>query len=1560
MPLPTSTSAITTARSDFLNARRVLIDALYQAEVAENELREVQRSFAEGTPEQSAATAANQAAQTTLAAARSQESGTRQALQAELATWLPDGSTPDEDLERLNASSPIVLFPLHLETRFEGNTMKLRVFPDEVFLDIHEKALTEEEFDAAKKYYEDLNENGNERELWRDFVAQFGAERGAYLLREMLPVFGDPGPTSDWGASSSFCGGTLTGGNLDELFFFDDVQLRTAEWTRPGEAVLPDRWVVITYRGGTRKVHLGNRIAEPTQLTLDPAIPEDQLESISDHGYKVDKNIKWMVDFDTAVQAGMGLEIGLTAEEAAPETGGFDRIIVVGVKSSMTELEGSDKLEQLLDAHHYTRGLALVRQGSATNNLQGEPTNFPAKDEAGARSFVIERQKAPLDRRRAHHCLPWDTDGHALALTLGVPSGVMANIDRAYQKEIDRGRRMNDALWPATLGYFMQFMMDPVFSEGDIQDTRLHFRNNVLARGMAPAFRIGATPYGVMPIGALKRWEERPESDPRTAKLESAMVSPLLSLMQVWKDASSDVPRVTGDSPNPDIELAQILALQPSSEQFRVRFAQGEETQFRFSELLGWNFGSAQRRFRELMADLFGLVGRPEWRPRIGSTLFNDSAFLLTGTRVADEPSEDLPLQNGNFLVGIANATVIELINDNVAGKPSEYNLLYYLLRHSLLVEYARLVDKLVVDPFERWREHELWFLPGVPPPKTIIEHMTELGEVVRSQAGAVSGAMLLLASSTTAELDRLLTETLDLASHRLDAWVSSFPTQRLSAMRAQQTTANFAPRGDYLGGYGWLEDVRPRTRTTTEVPGIGTADLDPRNGGLIQTPSMTHAAAAAVLRSAHMSFRDEEPAKYAVDLSSRRVRDARGLFEAVRNGQHVGALLGYQFERGIRDGHPDNPDLDGLRFKLRELCPLVANKGGNDPDAAPEKIAARNVVDGERLLRRYQAGTIDFAGDPDLPSPGSADHTIIVSELEKLQNIYDAAADLLLAESVYQMASGNIDAAIPTLNNVSKGGMPPDSVISKSARGGIDLTHKVSLVFPSDAGPTLPANWPDPNTSARATAEPVLNAWVGQLLGDPATISCMVDFTNEDDSPGSEVVRLSELGLSPADLLVLAETIAAENQGSMLERRILFQALGDVPRKEAQINFSPADPSERAFPDILEVVQTAGKLVRSSRPLAVSDLLTPADEEQGLIDGEADAVVHANELLGRATAAVSTLRTVTDENGSTDPGSLDVALQVSDEEDPTPSEIEALRAALKRASQFAVESAYPQPGAAASELLASARAIQEELRRRLDLLPDIIPSSSPSHLLRENAANVFEAVFGTSFVALPRVEPPSKPELGLSLEARNSLLGADGEKKPEKHLRQIMRVRDRLGVLRKLDLYSRALGNAKRHVQVVQLPHIPGERWLGLPFEEDFELEEGRLALLLLTDGEELDPLNHWTGLVVDDWSEIIPNKKEETGIAFHYDSPQAEAPQAVLVAVPSSAGDNWQFEDLVASLEQTMDLAKIRTVDAERLELGQVLPATVMAQNDNPIVTVQLVVDQLRRALDSIGLSF
>src|SRR5205823_2893007 len=73
---------------------------------------------------------------------------------------------------------------------------------------------------------------------------------------------------------------------------------------------------------------------------------------------------QWLVDFDRAVECGMALRIPVAAADAP----GFDRVVVVGLRATLDAAESARRLSALLDAHHFTDGLAMLSPGTATNN----------------------------------------------------------------------------------------------------------------------------------------------------------------------------------------------------------------------------------------------------------------------------------------------------------------------------------------------------------------------------------------------------------------------------------------------------------------------------------------------------------------------------------------------------------------------------------------------------------------------------------------------------------------------------------------------------------------------------------------------------------------------------------------------------------------------------------------------------------------------------------------------------------------------------------------------------------------------------------------------------------------------------------------------------------------------------------------------------------------------------------------------------------------------------------------------------------------------------------------
>ena len=78
------------------------------------------------------------------------------------------------------------------------------------------------------------------------------------------------------------------------------------------------------------------------------------------------------------------------------------------------------------------------------------------------------------------------------------------------------------------------------------------------------------------------------------------------------------------------------------------------------------------------------------------------------------------------------------------------------------------------------------------------------------------------------------------------------------------------------------------------------------------------------------------------------------------------------------------------------------------------------------------------------------------------------------------------------------------------------------------------------------------------------------------------------------------------------------------------------------------------------------------------------------------------------------------------------------------------------------------------------------------------------------------------------------------------------------------------------------------------------------------------------------------VPSATADTALSFRYQSPVAEAPQAVLLAVPPSATAAWDTETLIDTVRETLTLARIRAVDSSLLEaLRPFLPAIYLSSN-------------------------
>jgi hypothetical protein len=497
-------------------------------------------------------------------------------------------------------------------------------------------------------------------------------------------------------------------------------------------------------------------------------------------------------------------------------------------------------LAGVLDEHAYTAGVEILADGTPTSNTSQARAGFsPARDAAVAADLIADGATTP----------PGGSAGAQLA---GIISADPARFSRTTGAHLPRA----DVQAAARLlvGLAATGPMAQAAGPAAAQAWAL-----VTAAGPAPAVRIGEQPYGVIPATAPARWTPAPGE-------AGAGASPLL---QQW--AGSHAAPI-------DIDPADPPTTPPPARHVTV----GDESAL--LDLLGesatslaWSDGTTT------YAGLDGLVG-----PADGAQAA--SAYLGT----------------------LAAATA--------SG------------------------------------------LPGITLPNALLARIGLIAKQAASagNAGAVNAALTTLATAAQAgggreQLAVSLTSHLDALSHRPDAWILGVVAERLAAQRA--SAGSGAPA---IGAYGYLSDVAPRSGTRSyghvHAPSLGQAAtaavlragyLGQRlttRGAAVRAAAAASDQARAALSAFDASAGDPVPpgaaalrrrvlagaldqAKaalaaertgqaantpldaaseasltLAIDLSSRRVRSARWVLAAVRGGQALGAVLGYQFERALTD----------------------------------------------------------------------------------------------------------------------------------------------------------------------------------------------------------------------------------------------------------------------------------------------------------------------------------------------------------------------------------------------------------------------------------------------------------------------------------------------------------------------------------------------------------------------------------------------------------------------------------------------------------------------------------
>jgi hypothetical protein len=529
------------------------------------------------------------------------------------------------------------------------------------------------------------------------------------------------------------------------------------------------------------------------------------------------------------------------------------------------------------------------------------------------------------------------------------------------------------------------------------------------------------------------------------------------------------------------------------------------------------------------------------------------------------------------------------------------------------------------------------------------------------------------------------------------------------------------------------------------------------------------------------------------------------------------------------------------------------------------------------------------------------------------MDRLYDAVADVTLAEGVHQLVSGNPARAAAALDAIGGGeALPPLPQVVQTPRAGTSLTHRIAVVMTDP--PVVRDGW---NRAApRALAEPRLESWAEMQFGD-ATGIVLTDAAA--DQPAH---TLSELRLCALDLLFESDgdDVASTSLGWRLRR-----ALPDLD----------VDPGValKPFASTWELAKSLRRLVANARPV-----LPARREDHGVVTWSV-ATLFGRELSpAYEPAGAPTLR----DRAAQAQAALEAVAQPIDFSDDT-----AVRTALDALVPFGSRVPPHADALASGQLSSFVERLIADAQRRAATAKTAIGEAGDDR--PEQLAGVFRTIFGDEFLELPFISAPPADDALVSSLGAGGVRAKDGrEIRP--WLARAAAVRIGAGRYAETLLYREAM-RGRVPLGVAQSPVTAKSgvsTWIGLPFAPHEVLPRDPMTAIVFETlgGREWSGRESLAAFVVDEWSDVVPRRVRggdpgaadadrpvksvaTTGLAVNANGPNARPPQSILLAI-SADGSPWTKDSLLHVVRDTLELAKDRAVTLERVPwAGRILPA-------------------------------
>lgn len=1455
-------------------------------------------------------------------------------------TW--NTINPVQAIEELDDSIPIMMIPVRIETQFvltpAKNELWIRIFPDSLFQNHHTPGLSADEYDDGKKYWQSIWNTRSElngeiqstlqQDAWKYLSSKYTENRSAWISKLTRPV----GWTKEWKQLTT----------LQFPPFSDTVSVLSGN----KRSLLPSHFVVEGYDAQDHLLFQNKGAAIPPDLAMAPDVNSEEIQLTRDahNRIKANEEIKWMFDFDEAMAKGMAIKIPVNV----PPSGELiiSKLIVIGIKLHHTALKNRELVEDWIENHNYSQGISLIPQGTPTNNKYAPEEDIKPDKLRMQESTEDQKYFTPVTNRADKK------DGQYLAEALGIRYSKSDLLPNGDNSDVREAMAFNTAMYPGTLGLYFDEIVHPLLNEHEKELTKKFFIDNVSGRSTIPTVRIGSQPYGVLITSTLQSWKNSIAETGPDLPYWDRLLKQLKKGYDAWVKLLPSVSFVGKEGGDAHQHFLQAVGLLPSSATYHSRKG--------ITDLYAWNYLQFKNKMNELtwarmksaIQSRLQNIGIPVQNdPLIEKIVFLQAMNEINGPLIDEDPelplSETDPIQyfNGtqNYIhwlmtsdfETIKNQKFIGIENQNILPPKA---LLYNLLRRAYLEASADQIQNLLIKNKFLDKKTRKTAFKNIDKPTSlskddfftldasklrltdkkisIWDYVKEsssdtLKQSIRdvhtlSPVPQVLNALRQIADLPTAKLERLLAEHIDCCTYRLDAWITGLFSSRLHRMRI--SNEKYLDKGIHIGAYGYIENLKPDRSKKIVAAGALPASLKNQTGirehqhnaGFIHTPSLTHAATAAILRNAYLNHgRDNE--RWAINLSSERIRMAMNLIDGVHHGQDLAALLGYQFERGL---HDRNLNLHKYIYVLRDRFPFVSNKL-IDPSTgtAASAIEARNVIHGYDLLM-YSKTHAKLEGIAGLPATGTTEMNLLLAEVDRLHQSFDALADLSSAETVFQTVQGNISRSGGMLQSVSNGEFPTVPDIISTPRSGNTITHRVCICFESHDGPAM--NWSG-NHSTQSSINPHLNHWISTILPAPDTIlfEMSVDHT-------VSIKSCKDLTIQPLDLICMITDKLPGDGSTALEKFIIYKFQKANPGKLIKINFSKNINTGVSIYRLGPLLVYLKDCIARYRMIQAKDFLTQADS----LSLNPDQPTVSDNLLKLKNILTDHIHQIK---------SCTLLIQAAlEDQDIDGIKIQAEKLIEYGYDEFITADQESLSLVASSVVNKLLPAIKDDPFVDFSLL-------SPINQLEELTA-VYTSIFKSKVELYPTLTLTIKEEVSASNQGLKTTLGKSMTTTMEAWLQSVAHVRTPMKLLENLSHQYSLYHENDADFSPIQLPYLPAEPWIGTAFTGSMKDQE-RISISVYSTSA-IDYSKAISGMMMDEWTEFIPSEKETTGISFQFNRPNASPPQSILIAVPPEIKGKWNWPSLSSILLETMQRSKIRAIEPDMIaqtDYFQILPAVL-----------------------------